>query len=115
MSTFTYSFIFATVGLEAWARESQIGLKIGSLTWKLEMFADDLTAFVGSLDDIQLWIIALAEWRDITGLGIAKEKCGLWRPNLRSDSFISVEVERVLGVFLCSSDQQSIVTRKELL
>lgn len=108
-------FAFATVGLEAWAKETQIGLKIGDQIWQMEMMADDLTAFIGSLNDIQRWIIALEEWREISGLMIANDKCSLWSPIWTSVSFKSVEVERILGVYLTKNNLQRSEKTKELI
>ena len=68
-------FAFATVGLEALARDCQIGMKVDREVWKMDMYADDLTAFIGALDDIQKWIVALEEWREMKA---ATDKCAFW-------------------------------------
>src|SRR5689334_8035381 len=83
--------------------------------WTLDMFADDLTAYIGSLEDIRKWLLTLAEWHEISGLEVAKDKSGLWSVKWTSSEIRSIDSERVLGTFLTKEDSQRLLRGKDFI
>src|SRR5690348_7238831 len=55
-------FAFATVGLYYWAQEMNLGMKMIISRWIFDMFADDLSAYINSLMDLELWTVGFKEW-----------------------------------------------------
>lgn len=103
-SLFPALFIIATAGLKAYVRSLQVGTKF----WQMDMFADDLTAYVGSKQDLIQWHQCLIAWQQVSGLEWSKDKSVLWSlQQWKSQSpFKWVTTERVLVVFLYCTDQK---------
>ena len=104
-------FAFATVGLERLVNEAGVGLYMCGEKWTMDMFADDLTAYISSEDDCNAWSVILERWKQWTGLECSKEKSVLWSPAIQSTKWRSSTMERVLGVWLCTtvSDVRQVV------
>jgi hypothetical protein len=72
-------FAFATVGLDAWAKSLDLGYRVlHNKRKRMVMFADDLSAFIDSINEMDLWLQALNEWREVSGLAVAADKSKLW-------------------------------------
>src|SRR5690349_6841282 len=71
----------------------------------MEMFADDLTAYIDNSIQIHIWKAGLAEWKIGSGLEMTVNKSILWSINIKQEWVRYSTNERVLRDYLTSTEK----------